>query len=159
MALGTYYDYYHKQQAMFTSRIMQLICDNYYDIRHPLIVSKYMYSINEALTINCVPRGAHFAHSYWVRIVHYNDVIMGEMASQISSLTIVYSTVYAGADQRIYQSSASLAFVRGIHRWPVKSPHKGTVTRKMLPFDDIIMIWPELLPSTITVWLVNFVPA
>ena len=36
------------------------------------------------------------------------------------------------------QSSASLAFVRGIHRWPVNSPHKGPVTRKMFPFDDVI---------------------
>ena len=70
---------------------------------------------------------------------HYNDVIMGTMASQITSLTIVYPSVYTGADQRKHQSSASLAFVRGIHRWPVNSPHKGPVTRKMLPFDDVIM--------------------
>ena len=54
-------------------------------------------------------------------------------------VTIVYSTVYSGADQRKYQSSASLAFVRGIHQWPVNSPHKWLVTRKMFPFDDIIM--------------------
>ena len=54
------------------------------------------------------------------RSTHYNDVIMGAMASEITSLTIVYSTVYSGADhQRKQQSSASLAFVRGIHRWPV----------------------------------------
>ena len=63
--------------------------------------------------------------------LHYNDVIMSTMTSQITSLTIVYSTVYPGVDQRKLQSSASLAFVRGIHRWPVNSPHKGTVTRKM----------------------------
>ena len=50
------------------------------------------------------------------------------------------STVYWGADQRTHQSSESLAFVRGIHRWPVTSPHKGPVTRKMFPFDDVIMI-------------------
>ena len=48
---------------------------------------------------------------------HYNDVIMGTMASQITSLTIFYSTVYSDADQRRHQSPASLAFVRGIHRW------------------------------------------
>ena len=48
---------------------------------------------------------------------HHNEVIMNSMASQITSLTIVYSTVYSGADQRKHQSSASLAFVRGIHRW------------------------------------------
>ena len=71
---------------------------------------------------------------------HYCDVIMGSMASQITSLTIVHSTVYSGAHQRKHQSSASLAFVRGIHRWPVNSPHKGPVTREMFPFDDVITV-------------------
>ena len=61
--------------------------------------------------------------------LHYDDVTMSAMASQITSLTIV-SIVYSGADQRKHQSSASLAFVRGIHRWPVNSPHKWPVTRK-----------------------------
>ena len=56
---------------------------------------------------------------------------MGAMATQITSLTIVYSTVYSGADKRKHQSSASPAFMRGIHRWPVNSPHKCPVTRKM----------------------------
>ena len=63
---------------------------------------------------------------------------MGAMASQITSLMIVYSTVYSDADQRKHQSSASLAFVRGIHRGPVNSPHKWPATRKMSPFDDVI---------------------
>ena len=56
---------------------------------------------------------------------HYTDVTMSVMASQFTSLTIVYSTVYSGADKRKHQSSASLAFV--------------PVTRKMFPFDDVIM--------------------
>ena len=72
--------------------------------------------------------------------LHYSDVMMGMMASQITSLTIVYATVYSGADQRKHQSSGSLAFVRGFHRGPVNSPHKWPVTRKMFPFDDVIMI-------------------
>ena len=71
---------------------------------------------------------------------HYNDVIMSAMASQITSLTIVYSTVYPGTDKRKHQSSASLAFVMGIHRWPVNSPHKGPVTRKIFSFDDVFVI-------------------
>ena len=70
---------------------------------------------------------------------HYGDVITGAIVSQITSLTIVYSTVYSDADQRKHQSSASLAFVWGIHRGPVNSPHKLPVTRKMFPFDDVIM--------------------
>ena len=69
---------------------------------------------------------------------HCNDVIMSAMVFPITSLTIVYSTVYSGANQRKHQSSASLAFVRGIHRWPVNSSHKRPVTRKMSPFDDVI---------------------
>ena len=79
-----------------------------------------------------------------IPINHNNDVIMSAMASQITSLTIVYSSVYSGAEQRKHQSSASLDFVREIHRWPVNSPHKGPVTRKMSPFDDVIMHhrWP-----------------
>ena len=63
---------------------------------------------------------------------HYTALIMGAMASQITSLAIGYSTVYSGADQRKHQSSAS--------RWSVNSPHKWPVTRKMFPFDDVIMV-------------------
>ena len=60
---------------------------------------------------------------------------MSAMASQITSLTIVYSSVYSGVNQRKHQSSASLAFVGGIHRSPVNSPHKWPVTWKMFPFE------------------------
>ena len=60
------------------------------------------------------------------------------MAFQITSLTIVYSTVYQGTDQRKHQSSSSLAFVRGIPRLSENSPQKGPVTRKMFPFDDTL---------------------
>ena len=70
---------------------------------------------------------------------NYDDVIMSTIASQITSLTSVYSTVYSDADQSKHQSSASLAFVWGIHRGPVNSPHKWPVTRKMFSFDDVIM--------------------
>ena len=65
------------------------------------------------------------------------------MVSQITSLTNVDSTVYSGADQRKHQSSASLAFVRGIHRRPMNSPHIRPVTRKMFPFDDVISVFQE----------------
>ena len=65
---------------------------------------------------------------------------MNPMASQITSLGIVYCTAISGSDQRKHQSSASLAFVRRIHRGPVNSPHKRPVTRKMFSFDDVIMI-------------------
>ena len=79
---------------------------------------------------------------YLIRIIHYDDVIMTMLASQITSLTVVYSIVYSGVNQRKHQSSASLAFVREIHRGPVNFPHKWPVTRKMFPFDDVIMLTP-----------------
>ena len=69
----------------------------------------------------------------------YSDDIMSALASQITGASMVCSTDCSGADQRKHQSSASLAFVRGIHRWPVNSPHKGPVTREMFPFHNVIM--------------------
>ena len=69
---------------------------------------------------------------------------MTMLASQITSLTVVYSIVYSGVNQRKHQSSASLAFVREIHRGPVNFPHKWPVTRKMFPFDDVIMSLNDL---------------
>ena len=77
------------------------------------------------------------AHTDVIVILHYSDVITTTMASQFTNLTVVYSIVDSGVDQRKHQSSASQAFVRGIHRWAVNSPHRGPVTRKM--FDDVIM--------------------
>ena len=67
---------------------------------------------------------------------------MGAMASHITSLTIFHSTVYSGGDLKNHQSSVSLAFMRGIHRWSVNSPHKRPVTQQMSPFDDVIMYTP-----------------
>ena len=70
---------------------------------------------------------------------HYSDAIMSAMAYLITGVSIVYSTVCPGVDQIKHQSSASLSFVMRIHQWPVNSPHKGPVTQKMFPFDNLIM--------------------
>ena len=87
-------------------------------------------------------------------VFHQNDVIMGAIESQITSLTIVYSTVCSDVDERKHQTSASLAFVWGIHRWPVNSRHKWPVTRKMFPFDDVIIIWYNaIMDSDTTVFM------
>ena len=82
----------------------------------------------------CFPGGKLFQFD------HYSDAIMSAMPSQITGVPIVYSTVCSGTYQRKHQDCASPAFVRGIRRWPVNSPCKGPVTRKMFPFDDAIMI-------------------
>ena len=84
------------------------------------------------------PKAVIYFHC-WFYAAHYCDVMMGTMASQITSIATVYSTIHSGADQRKHQSSASLAVVRGIHRWPMNSPHKWPVTRRFFPFGDIIM--------------------
>ena len=74
---------------------------------------------------------------------------MDALACQITILTIVYSAIYSGADQRKHQSSASLAFVMGINRRPVNYPHKWPVMRKMLPFDDVIIF------TYVCIWMIH----
>ena len=106
-----------------------------------LIIMMIMKNIISMKKIDLVITAPQCIYHQWTpSLSHYNDIIMGTMASQITSLTIVYSTFYLGADQRKHQSSASLAFVRGIHRRSVNSPHIGPVPRKMFPFDDVNMI-------------------
>ena len=97
--------------------------------RHRYWIYTYIYNV---ASVNSMAVG--------MRSWHYNDVIMSVMVSQITSLMIVYSTFYSGEDQRKHQSSTSLAFVWRIHRWPLNSRHKWPVTRKMFPFDDVIML-------------------
>ena len=88
---------------------------------------------------------------FYIDVYHNIDVIMTTMASQITSLTVVYSIVYSDADQRKHQSSASLAFVWGIHRdrWIPRT--KGQLREKMFPFDDVIMVlWDQWMEN---LWL------
>ena len=80
-----------------------------------------------------------------------NQPVTGGISSQRASKAEAFacSTICSGADQRKYQSFAPLVFVRGIHRWPVNSPHKRPVTRKMFPFDDVIMHREGLQPPAL----------
>ena len=96
------------------------------------VLTKFVFTVNDP-----VEGDQH------ITVGHYSDIIMSTMASQITGVSIVYSTVCWGATQRKHQRSTSLAFVRGIHRWPVDSSHKIPVTRKMFPFGDVIMITPK----------------
>ena len=103
-------------------------------------ISSYIIDLNllkySSICIVCVDVCGVLHHN---QVWHCCDVIMGTMASQITSLTIVYSAVYSGADQREHQSSASLAFVWEINRGPVNSQHKWPIKWEMFPFDDVIM--------------------
>ena len=85
------------------------------------------------------PGSFHHQSSCSNDIGHYNDVILSAVASQITNVSIVCSTVGSDADKRKHQSFASLAFVRGIYRWTVNSLHKRPVTRNFCQFSDVIM--------------------
>ena len=109
--------------------------------RHPYWVILLLMTPVTVKSAWRLPMAWTSASSYSVAV----HVIMDTMASQITNLTSIYSAVYiSGADHRKHQSSASLAFVRGIHRSPVNSPHKEPVMRKMFPFDDVVM---ALIPN------------
>ena len=102
------------------------------------------------MSFNSTNSGEHFTKN-----IHYSDIIMSTIASQITSISIVCSTVGSGTDQRKYRSFASLGFVWGIHQWLVNSPHKWTVTLKsvsiwchhhvdILPWDITTISWKLL---------------
>ena len=94
-------------------------------IRHLYRMHSWPISNNLCAVVGCDGRAEVQGISMKEKSVcHYNDVIMNAMASQVTSFRVVYSTVHSDADQRKHQSFASLAFVRGIHRWPVDSPHE-----------------------------------
>ena len=79
---------------------------------------------------------------------HYIDVTMTTMASKITSLTVVYSIVYSDADQRKHQSSASLAFVWGIHRdrW---------IPRTKASYAENVSIWWRHHECSICIWNID----
>ena len=134
----------HAAGGIFTSKLYQ-----YHGRRCPGAL-RHQITSSQAIDYLRKINGPHCSR-YHLNAEHYSDIIMSAMASQITSLTIVCATVYSGVDQRKHQSSASLALVRGIHRWPVNSPHKGPVTRKMFPFDDVIMAHDIISMLSITV--------
>ena len=120
-----------------------------------------MYNLHHARFSFTMQWGVLHNLAVWVAclfVIYYSDVIMRAKTSQITGVSIVNSTVCIGADQRKRQNSSSLVFVRGtmtggfpsqrdihwplwceFHRWPVNSAQKGPVTRKMFPFEDVIM--------------------
>ena len=101
--------------------------------RQAIISTIVGFFINAYMRHICVTRPR------WVKVslsfFHCSDVIMSAMASQITSVSIVYSTVCSGEDQRKHQGAAPVAL-----EWPVNSPHRGLVTLKMFPFDDVIIL-------------------
>ena len=129
--------------------VSQCLWGQHYGICSKHVVHSLEYCFTVCVTVYFHllnwPRGFIFTVPYLHQVgikmdLHYRDAIMSAMASQITSLTIVYSVVYSGADNRKHQSSSSLAFAQGIRRWPLNSPHKWPVTQKMFPFDDVIML-------------------
>ena len=106
----------------------------YYSLRYMSTIANDapFFALSEMLISSVVEK---------LRTQECSDVIMSTIVSQNTRHTIDYSTVFSGAGKRKHQSPTPLTFVRGIHRWPVNSPHKGPVTRKIFPFDDVIMVY------------------
>ena len=123
--IGWFISETHSNSNLARSRFVRI----YFVVEEPF---RFFCTENGSIT---VVRCAKYSDPF----THYDDVIMTMLASQITSLMVVYSIVYLGVNQRKHQSSASLAFVREIHRGPVNFPHKWPVTRKMFPLDDVIM--------------------
>ena len=71
--------------------------------------------------------------------VHYSDVIKGAMTSHHPHDCLL-NRLFRRRTTNTPKLYTSLAFVRGIHRWPVNSPHKWPVTRNIFPFDDVIIL-------------------
>ena len=110
------------------------------------------------MSLVCLPCCLPYKEEIVIRLteyiyIYYSDVIIGAVASQITSLVIIDLTVYSGADQRKHQSSASLDSVRENHRWPVNYPHKCSVSGKMFPFDDAIMTLVNTGAGHIHIWV------
>ena len=125
-----------KSDVQLVSLVRSIICALY---SHPVVQETVLVNSAWHCQVSAIQLSLEWRHISIRDSQISSDVRMGAIASQITSLTIVYLTIYSDADQRKCQSSASLAFVWGIHRGPVNSPHKGPVTRNMFPFDDVIM--------------------
>ena len=110
-------------------------------VKYPFETSFFSKNLTKEIRFHSLPMRPKSAQCCYELIVwHDSDVIMSVMASQITGVSVVYSTVCLGTDERKHQSSTSLAFLREIHRWPVNSLHKWPVMQKMFPFDDVIML-------------------
>ena len=126
---------------MLYAAVIAHSCLNCFRVRHEWVIQTHSLCTYDYLSMPSIHLMATRDLLDHLFLIHYGDIVMGTVASQITSLTIVYSTIYSGADQRNHQSFALLAYVWGIHRGPVNSPHNWPVTRKMFPFDDVIMTY------------------
>ena len=116
-----------KTQSKKLSVLLHWISNPKYKIEEK--ISKSYWSSSKVVCFGQTT-GSNLEHWH----VQYSDVIMSEMASQITGISIVCLTLCSAADQRKHQSSASLAFVRGIHWWPLDSPYKQSVMQKIFSF-------------------------
>ena len=113
---------------------------------HPSIKYHIWYWLRNCEMIQCILAAQELTQKgevwfVWVGLKIKCQLSSFYLASQITSLSIVFTSIYLGGDQRKHQSSASMAFVCAIHRWPVNFPHKWPETRKIFPFDNVIIIF------------------
>ena len=118
-----YSQIFHSMSKPFSMHVLNKgYIDYIQKFRCVCVLSNVTAKHNNVSTVYTVTKSVRFSPN------HYRDVIMSALASQITAVSIVYLTVCSGAYQRNHQISASLAYVRGIRRWPVNSPYKRPVT-------------------------------
>ena len=123
----------YQQVKEILSTMLHIVCNARLHITISFYWSQLMLTISQ---LHAFPLPTDIAKAAlrwglgWVTCFHYSEVIMGAMASQITGISIVYSTVCSGAEQRKRQSCALLASVRGIYREPVEFSHKRLERRK-----------------------------
>ena len=114
-----------------------LIKNEYFFMQENIFEKGFLQNINYYVKLTMHSSGSRRCTKAFQS--HYNNVIISVTVSQITRVSIVHWNVCSGTAQRKYQSSVSLAFVRGIHQWPMDSLYKGPAMWKMFPFDDIII--------------------
>ena len=111
--------------------------NNIFSVASLVLGQSYDCQIADELMLNVINKIDYHQNKAWTLYITVTPWwVWYHLKSPASPL---FTQPFSGADQSKHQSSVSLAFVQGIHRWPVNSPHKWPVTRKMFPFDDVIM--------------------
>ena len=109
--------------------LVKIMCNTFYHIN----MVNILFKLNQITVCQMCTKHKHLATEIYSNDSRYTGVAMSAMASHIIGISSVFSTVCSCAHHRKHQSSASLAFLRGIDRWPMDSSHKRPVTRKCFP--------------------------
>ena len=110
-----------------------------YGVTKPRRIKNYLWGKNTLFNLQVLSILMMFCKKKEAIIMRYNDAIMSAMASQITSVSIVCNCLFRHRPKKTSKLCVT-GPCEGIHRSPVDTPQKRPVTRKMFPFDDVIML-------------------